>query len=83
MESLVENRPLLWSVVGSILAVISLVLGSFPDLCHQFSIVEFPSDVSFLLESAEIELMIYLILAVPKSPVDGSGFGSGSCVFGR
>ena len=58
MESLIENRPLLWSVVGSILAVISLVLGSFPDLCHQFSVVEFPPDVSFVFEHAAIELIM-------------------------
>lgn len=47
MESLIENRPLLWSVVGSMLAVVSLVLGTFEDLCNQFSIVAFPSDVSY------------------------------------
>jgi hypothetical protein len=46
MESLIENRPLLWSVIGSMVAVVSLVLGTIPDLCNQFSIVDFPSDVS-------------------------------------
>ncbi|RWS25769.1 manganese-transporting ATPase 13A1-like protein [Leptotrombidium deliense] len=44
MESLVENRPLLWSIVGSILTVFALVVGLFPDLANQFSIVEFPAD---------------------------------------
>lgn len=45
MESLKENRPLLWSIVASISAVTLLVLGSSPDLCSQFSIVEFPAEV--------------------------------------
>lgn len=48
MESLKENRPLLWSIVASIGAVTLLVLGSSPDLCSQFSIVEFPAEVSQL-----------------------------------
>ncbi|RWS12635.1 manganese-transporting ATPase 13A1-like protein, partial [Dinothrombium tinctorium] len=44
MESLTENKPLLWSIVGSILTVIALVTGLFPDLATQFSIVEFPAE---------------------------------------
>lgn len=46
MESLVENKPLLWSVFSSIIAVIVLVTGVAPELCEQFSIVPFPNDVS-------------------------------------
>lgn len=45
MESLFENRPLLWSIVSSIMAVFTLVLGSFPNMNNQFSVVEFPAEV--------------------------------------
>ena len=46
MESLRDNRPLLWSIVGSLAAVVTLVTGTLPDMCSQFSIVEFPPEVS-------------------------------------
>jgi len=47
MESLRENKPLLWSVIGSIFAIIALVTGFLPDLATQFAIVEFPMEVRF------------------------------------
>lgn len=50
MESLVENKPLLWSVFSSIVAVFVLVTGIAPELCQQFSIVPFPQDVSIDLK---------------------------------
>lgn len=46
MESLRDNRPLLWSIVGSVMAVVCLVSGVMPDMAEQFSIVVFPADVS-------------------------------------
>ena len=49
MESLTENKPLLWSIVGSFLAVLALVTGLLPELSNQFAIVEFPLDVRLLL----------------------------------
>ena len=54
MESLKDNRPLLWSIVGSILAVTTLVLGTLPELSSQFSIVEFPAEVSSFLRMFHI-----------------------------
>lgn len=47
MESLRENKPLLWCIIGSFFAVLALVTGFLPDLANQFAIVEFPADVSF------------------------------------
>ncbi|KAI1289846.1 Endoplasmic reticulum transmembrane helix translocase [Halotydeus destructor] len=44
MESLLQNRPLMWSIVSSLSAVFCLVTGVFPDLCEQFSVVEFPPE---------------------------------------
>ena len=48
MESLKENKPLLWSIIGSILAIMALISGLLPDIANQFAIVEFPTDVSHL-----------------------------------
>ncbi|XP_053209621.1 endoplasmic reticulum transmembrane helix translocase-like [Panonychus citri] len=44
MESLRQNKPLMYSIFGSIIAVIALVTGYFPDLAQQFAIVEFPQE---------------------------------------
>ena len=49
MESLRENRPLLYSIIASITAVICLVSGFLPDMAAQFSIVEFPSEFQNLV----------------------------------
>jgi len=46
MESLRQNKPLLWSIFISLFAVVTLVTGLFSNLATQFSIVEFPLDVS-------------------------------------
>nr|CAD7401526.1 unnamed protein product [Timema poppensis] len=44
MESLTENKALLYSIVGSAGAILALALGVFPDMAYQFEIVDFPSD---------------------------------------
>ncbi|CAG2056914.1 unnamed protein product, partial [Timema podura] len=49
MESLTENKALLYSIVGSAGAILALALGVFPDMAYQFEIVDFPSDVSIYL----------------------------------
>ena len=46
MESLWENRPLLYSIVTSLAVVFTLATGVMPDLNEQFSVVMFPQDVS-------------------------------------
>ena len=46
MESLRQNRPLLWSIVGAIGGVFILVTGVSPELSESFSLIEFPPDVS-------------------------------------
>lgn len=45
MVSLTENKPLLWSIFGSLSALVFLVTGLIPELAHQFAIVEFPPEV--------------------------------------
>ncbi|GAB6029854.1 hypothetical protein CHUAL_005563 [Chamberlinius hualienensis] len=44
MESLVENKPLLYSLVISEVAVFVLTMGFLPDIAIQFGIVDFPSE---------------------------------------
>lgn len=49
MESLVENKALLYSVMGSALSILALAMGIVPDIANQFEIVDFPPDVSTVL----------------------------------
>lgn len=46
MESLPENKPLVWSLALSLLAIIGLLLGSSPDFNSQFGLVDIPVEVS-------------------------------------
>lgn len=46
MESLPENKPLVWSLAVSLLAIIGLLLGSSPDFNNQFGLVDIPVEVS-------------------------------------
>ncbi len=48
MESLRENRPLLYSILFSAGAVFVLVARLSPDTCDQFQIVEIPDDVNIM-----------------------------------
>ena len=45
MESLRENKPLLYSVCGSSFIVFSLAAGWLPDVAAQFEIIDFPPAV--------------------------------------
>lgn len=46
MESLIENRPLLWSIALSGLAIVGLLTGSSPEFNEQFALVDIPTEVS-------------------------------------
>lgn len=46
MESLPENKPLVWSLAVSLLAIVGLLLGSSPDFNSQFGLVDIPVEVS-------------------------------------
>lgn len=45
MESLRENRPLLWSIALSGLAIVGLLSGSSPEFNEQFALVDIPTEV--------------------------------------
>ncbi|KAG5832778.1 hypothetical protein ANANG_G00294740 [Anguilla anguilla] len=55
MESLNENRPLLWSIALSALAIVGLLSGSSPEFNEQFALVDIP---------AEFKLVIAQVLVV-------------------
>lgn len=48
MESLAQNRALLFSLVGNSAVILLLACGFLPNLAVQFEIVDFPSHVSFV-----------------------------------
>lgn len=45
MESLIENRPLLYSLLASVATVAALASGQMPDLAQWFELTEFPMEV--------------------------------------
>ncbi|XP_039766410.1 endoplasmic reticulum transmembrane helix translocase isoform X2 [Ornithorhynchus anatinus] len=49
MESLRENRPLLWSIVLSGAAIAGLLAGSSPDFNQQFGLVEIPTEFKLVM----------------------------------
>lgn len=59
MESLPENKPLLWSLAASLLAVVGLLLGSSPDFNSQFGLVDIP--VEFKLVIAQVLLLDFCL----------------------
>uniref|UniRef100_G3T1R2 ATPase 13A1 n=1 Tax=Loxodonta africana TaxID=9785 RepID=G3T1R2_LOXAF len=59
MESLTENKPLVWSLAVSILAISGLLLGSSPDVNSQFGLVDIP--VEFKLVIAQVLLLDFFL----------------------
>nr|XP_061805695.1 endoplasmic reticulum transmembrane helix translocase-like [Nerophis lumbriciformis] len=49
MESLSENRPLLWSITLSGLAIVGLLSGSSPEFNEQFALVEIPTEFKMII----------------------------------
>lgn len=49
MESLTENKALLYSVMGSSASILALALGIFPEIAYQFEIVDFPGQFRITL----------------------------------
>ncbi|CAN0021138.1 unnamed protein product [Bubo scandiacus] len=49
MESLRENKPLLWSIVLSGLAIVGLLTGSSPEFNEQFGLVEIPAEFKMVI----------------------------------
>lgn len=49
MESLLQNKFLLYSLIGNAAVILGLTCGFLPELATQFEIVDFPSDFRSLL----------------------------------
>ncbi|XP_024919934.1 endoplasmic reticulum transmembrane helix translocase isoform X2 [Cynoglossus semilaevis] len=49
MESLSENRPLLWSIALSALAIVGLLTGSSPEFNEQFALVDIPTEFKMII----------------------------------
>ncbi|XP_039206296.1 manganese-transporting ATPase 13A1 isoform X4 [Crotalus tigris] len=49
MESLRENKPLLWSIIISGLAIVALLTGSSPEFNEQFGLVEIPTEFKLVI----------------------------------
>nr|XP_020020583.1 manganese-transporting ATPase 13A1-like isoform X2 [Castor canadensis] len=59
MESLPDNKPLLWSLAVSLLAIVGLLLGSSPDFNSQFGLVDIP--VEFKLVIAQVLVLDFCL----------------------
>ena len=57
MESMRENKALLYSLVSTGSFIVLLALGWSPELCEQFGIVNFPNEVSHH-ESYQIHVVL-------------------------
>lgn len=49
MESLLQNKSLLYSLIGNAAVILGLACGFLPELAEQFEIVDFPSDFRNIL----------------------------------
>uniref|UniRef100_A0A8C3S9X5 Endoplasmic reticulum transmembrane helix translocase n=1 Tax=Chelydra serpentina TaxID=8475 RepID=A0A8C3S9X5_CHESE len=49
MESLRENKPLLWSIILSGLAILGLLTGSSPEFSEKFGLVEIPMEFKIVI----------------------------------
>ncbi|XP_053319363.1 endoplasmic reticulum transmembrane helix translocase [Spea bombifrons] len=49
MESLRENKPLLWSIIISALAIMGLLSGSSPEFNEQFGLVDIPVEFKMVI----------------------------------
>ncbi|XP_030646641.1 endoplasmic reticulum transmembrane helix translocase isoform X2 [Chanos chanos] len=59
MESLSENRPLLWSIALSGFAIVGLLTGSSPEFNEQFALVEIPTE--FKLVIAQVLVLDFVV----------------------
>ncbi|XP_048473735.1 manganese-transporting ATPase 13A1 [Rhincodon typus] len=62
MESLQENKPLLWSIVISGLAILGLLTGSSSEFNEQFGLVEIPIELKIVI--AEVLVADFLVALV-------------------
>ena len=59
MESLLENKALLYSLAASTAFLLGLVTGAAPDLNKQFEIVLFESEVSWFIHAHNLMFCLF------------------------
>ena len=64
MESMRENKALLYSLVSTGSFIVLLALGWSPELCEQFGIVNFPDEVSHKSCQIDVEIKFDLFISV-------------------
>ncbi|XP_062965707.1 endoplasmic reticulum transmembrane helix translocase isoform X4 [Cynocephalus volans] len=78
MESLPENKPLVWSLAVSLLAIIGLLLGSSPDFNSQFGLVDIPLEFKLIIAQVLVldfclaflaDRILQFLLGTPKLKV--------------
>ncbi|XP_028679762.2 manganese-transporting ATPase 13A1 [Erpetoichthys calabaricus] len=63
MESLRENKPLLWSIVVSGLAIVGLLSGSSPEFNEQFALVDIPTEFKLVIAQVlVVDFMLALLV---------------------
>ncbi|XP_067876984.1 manganese-transporting ATPase 13A1 [Heterodontus francisci] len=78
MESLRENKPLLWSIVISGLAIVGLLTGSSPEFNEQFGLVEIPTELKIVI--AEVLVVDFLVALVLDRTLEALLGSSRLCV---
>ncbi|KAB7499746.1 hypothetical protein Anas_01001 [Armadillidium nasatum] len=61
MESLRENRALLYSLLGSGSVVVALALGIIPEFAQQFEIIDFPSETNVVTVNLMFILFVFSV----------------------
>lgn len=62
MESLSENRPLLWSIALSGLAIVGLLTGSSPEFNEQFALVDIPTEFKLIIAQVLVADFVVALL---------------------
>ena len=76
MESMKENKPLLYSLVATGSFIALLALGWSPELCEQFAIIDFPDDVSIFFKNIiRSRLILFIFFPVPQRLNSSFSFG--------
>ena len=74
MEPLLQNRPLLVSIVGALGTVILLTTGNLPDLAAQAELIELEPDVQWaIVKTMMIDLGLSLVVDRILQQISGYG----------
>lgn len=81
MESLTQNKSLLYSLLTSSAVILSLACGILPEIAMQLEIVDFPDDVSIVTSTETANINYVTIITVPKSFGSNAGGRLCACIY--